>query len=176
MGMRVEIVDYDPAWEQAFLAEKQRFERILKDNCVAVHHIGSTSVPGLAAKPVIDIMPVVKSLEAVDALAGEFEQLGYEVLGEFGIPGRRFMRRGGDDRTHNVHVFAQTDTDNINRHLGFRDYLRQRQEARAAYEALKRKLAVRFPQDIQAYNQGKDAFIKGIEASLRTAWEAKRDG
>lgn len=98
--------------------------RVLGSNCVAVHHIGSTAVPGLAAKPVIDIMPVVKSLNDVDCLASEFVKNGYEYLGEFGMAGRRYMRKGGDERTHQIHIFAEKDTLNITRHLAFRDYMR----------------------------------------------------
>lgn len=166
MALHVVIVDYAPAWPQAFLAERARLEAILGDNAVAIHHIGSTSVPGLPAKPIIDIMPVVRSLEQVDASCDALVALGYEVLGEFGIPGRRYMRKGGDARTHNVHIFAATDTENIARHLGFRDYLRQHPDICAAYADLKRTLAKRYPYDIMAYNRGKDAFIKGIEAQI----------
>lgn len=166
MALHVVIQEYDSKWEQAFQEEKQALQAILKDNCVDIHHIGSTSVPGLAAKPIIDIMPVVKSLVAVDQAAGEFQAIGYEFLGEFGIPGRRYLRKGGDNRTHNVHIFAQSDTLNISRHLGFRDYLRAHPDARDAYVALKRKLALRFSYDVMAYNAGKDAFIKEIEREI----------
>lgn len=166
MALHVRILEYDPLWEQAFLEEKKALQAILRGNCLAIHHIGSTSIPGLAAKPIIDIMPVVRSLAEVDKAAGEFEIIGYEFLGEFGIPGRRFMRKGGDERTHNVHIFAERDKVNINRHLGFRDYLRQHSEERRAYESLKRKLALQFPYDVMAYNEGKDSFIKGIEARI----------
>lgn len=168
--MNVYIVEYDPAWEQLFLEESKLFQAILQDNCVAIHHIGSTSVPGLAAKPVIDMMPVVKSLAQVDQVAGEFEKLGYEVLGEFGIPGRRYMRKGGENRTHQVHFFSESDQENIHRHLAFRDYLKANPEVAEAYAALKRELAQKYPRDIIAYNMGKNDFIQGIEAKLREKW------
>ena len=78
-----------------FESEAGIIGHVLGGNCVAVHHIGSTAVPGLAAKPIIDIMPVVKSLADVDKMAGRFAEYGYEYLGEFGIAGRRCMRKGG---------------------------------------------------------------------------------
>ena len=97
MPQHITVVDYRPEWEQMFENEARVIWKILGDNCVAVHHIGSTAVKGLAAKPIIDIMPVVKSLESVDAVATEFERMGYEYLGEFGIEGRRYLRRRRTD-------------------------------------------------------------------------------
>lgn len=166
MPQHVTVVEYNNDWPAMFAAEADLIRRILGGNCVAVHHIGSTSVPGLAAKPVIDIMPVVKNIEEVDGSASEFAKYGYEYLGEFGIPGRRYLRKGGDERTHQVHIFAETDTQNIKRHLAFRDYMRTYQAEREAYAGLKKMLAERFPYDIDAYCDGKDAFIKGIEAKV----------
>lgn len=163
MAQRVIVVDYDPAWPRAFCEEAARIRAILAENCVAIHHIGSTAVPGLAAKPIIDIMPVVRSLERVDLARAAFEDLGYEYMGEFGIPGRRYMRKGGDKRTHQVHIFCQTDVQNIRRHLAFRDHLRSCAEDKAAYAALKRALAARFPRDIEGYCDAKAAFVRAIE-------------
>ena len=133
MPQHVVISDYDPAWPEEFRREAAAIARILGDNLTAIHHIGSTAVPGLAAKPIIDIMPVVRSLGAVDGSRAALELLGYEYLGEFGIPGRRYMRKGGDERTHQVHVFAQGDTVNITRHLAFRDFLRAHPDVCAEY-------------------------------------------
>ena len=105
MPQHLTVVEYDPEWLRMFECEAAVIRRILGANCVAVNHIGSTAVPGLAAKPVIDIMPVVKSLADVDLQAGEFAKHGYGYMGEFGIAGRRYLRKGGDERTHQVHVF-----------------------------------------------------------------------
>ena len=90
-------------------------------------------------------LPVVRSLAGADACRGALEALGYEYLGEFGIPGRRYLRKGGDERTHQVHIFAADDRENIVRHLAVRDYLRTHPAAREAYGALKRELAARGP-------------------------------
>ena len=164
MAQHIVVTDYNPEWERMFEEEARAFREILGDNCVDIQHIGSTAVPGLAAKPVIDIMPVVTSLEEVDKMAGRFIEIGYEYLGEYGIPGRRYLRKGGDERTHQAHIFASTDTDNIARHLLFRDYLRTHEKERDAYGKLKKALAKKFPYDIESYCDGKEAFVKDIEA------------
>ena len=111
-------------WPSKYVRERDYITEILKDNCISIYHIGSTSVPGLAAKPIIDIMAVVRSLEKVDTVAEKFSEIGYEYLGEFGITGRRYLRKGGDERTHQIHIFQADDWNNIGRHLAFRDYMR----------------------------------------------------
>ena len=159
----VVVSAYDPRRKEMFLAEAETIEAILGENCIAVHHIGSTAVEGLAAKPVIDIMPVVKDLSATDACRAAFEKIGYEWMGEFGIAGRRYLRKGGDERTHQIHIFAQTDTYNITRHLAVRDYLRAHPDEAAAYAALKIRLAAEYPYDIEGYCDGKEAFVRALE-------------
>ncbi len=161
--MLVRVVEYDPHWPQMFEREAEKLAAVLGDNLVAIHHIGSTAVEGLAAKPIIDILPVVKNLAYVDAKNEQFAALGYECMGEFGIPGRRYMRKGGDLRTHQVHVFAQENEYAISRHLAVRDYLRAHPAEAAEYAALKRSLAARYPSDIEGYCDGKDAFVKQLE-------------
>ena len=163
MPQHIVVVDYDPLWPLLFRKEADAISRILGDNLVLIHHIGSTSVPFLAAKPIIDIMPVVKDLSGVDAVSEEFVKLGYEYLGEFGIKGRRYLRKGGQERTHQIHIFQINDDVNIARHLAFRDYLRSHRDVAMEYAELKKDLAARFPYDIDGYCDGKDAFVKGIE-------------
>lgn len=163
MPQHIIVVDYDPLWPLLFRKEADAISRILGDNLVLIHHIGSTSVPFLAAKPIIDIMPVVKDLSDVDAVSEEFVKLGYEYLGEFGIKGRRYLRKGGQERTHQIHIFQMEDDTNILRHLAFRDYLRSHRDVAMEYVALKKDLAARFPYDIDRYCDGKDAFVKKIE-------------
>ena len=163
MPQHVIISDYNPTWPEEYEAEKSIIKEILKDNCIAVYHIGSTSVPSLPAKPIIDIMVSVRSLEAVDAVSGEFVRIGYEYLGEFGIEGRRYLRKGGDERTHQIHIFHVDDWENIVRHLAFRDYLRSHEEERGEYAQLKKKLASLYPYDIESYCDGKDEFVRKVE-------------
>lgn len=138
----ITVVPYDPAWSGLYEAEAQAIAGVLGQRLTAIHHIGSTAVPGLAAKPVIDIMPVVRAVTETDECRADFEALGYEYLGEFGIPGRRYLRKGGDERTHQMHIFASDDVHAIARHLAVRDYLRAHPARAAAYGALKLELAV----------------------------------
>ena len=118
-------------------------------------------------------MPVVKDLESVDLISSEFEAIGYEYLGEFGIIGRRYLRKGGEKRTHQVHIFAQSDRTNIERHLAFRDYLCSHEDTKAAYAKLKSELAKKYPYDlslihiwqlVQAIRMGK-ALVKQAGAN-----------
>lgn len=117
MPQHIIVAEYNPAWPQMFKQEKRAIKKILGENCLAVHHIGSTAVPGLVSKPIIDIMPVVKNLNAVDEVSKDFETLGYEYMGEFGIVGRRYLRKGGDERTHQIHIFEEGNMRDIQRHL-----------------------------------------------------------
>lgn len=168
MSQHVIVVDYDPSWPEKYEEEAEKLRAVLGDNCAALYHIGSTSVEGLAAKPIIDILGAVKSLEEADKQRAAFEALGYEYLGEFGIAGRRYLRKGGDERTHQVHLFQEDDRENLFRHLAFRDYLRAHEDVKNRYAALKKELARKYPYDIEAYCDGKDAFVKEAErAALR---------
>ena len=85
MPQHIVVTEYNPLWKEMFEKEAEKIKNILKENLIEIHHIGSTSVPGMAAKPIIDIMPVVRSINDVDNLKNEFENIGYEYLGEFGI-------------------------------------------------------------------------------------------
>jgi GrpB-like predicted nucleotidyltransferase (UPF0157 family) len=159
----IRVVPYDPSWPAAFEAEAARLTGILGDELVVIHHIGSTAVPGLAAKPVIDMMPLVRDIERVDLYNAAMIEAGYQPWGEYGIPGRRFFTRGGDEhRTHNIHVF-QVDGAEVARHLDLRDYLRTHPAEAQRYAELKAALAAQFPQDIEGYMDGKDAFVKAME-------------
>lgn len=163
MAQHVIVTEYNPLWPQLYRQEAEQIRAILRDNCVAIHHIGSTAVVGLCAKPVIDIMPVVVSLARVDAQKKAFEAIGYEVLGEFGIAGRRYLRKGGDERTHQLHIFEQGADEQIERHLALRDYLRAHPQDAAVYGRLKRQLAQQFPWDIESYCDGKDDLVRKLE-------------
>ena len=163
MPQHVVVVEYNPLWKEMYRQEAAGIRNILGDNLDVIYHIGSTSVPGLRAKPVIDIMPVVLDLSKVDPLFFRFEGIGYECMGEFGIPGRRFFRKGGDERTHHIHIFQQSNKPDIERHLAVREYLRNHEDVALRYGRLKSELAARFPDDIEGYCDGKDAFMKEME-------------
>lgn len=174
MAQHIVVTAYNPEWKEMFEAEARIVKEILGDNCAAVFHIGSSSVEGLKAKPIIDIMPVVQDLKLVDRQAEAFERIGYEYLGEFGMPGRRYLRKGGDERTHQIHIFRQNDAENIERHLAVRDYLRAHKNIAEEYAALKENLALQYPYDIEKYCDGKDEFVKNLE-ELALEWKGKND-
>ena len=163
MPQHITVLNYDPEWPLKYERERKAIAEILDGNGISIYHIGSTSVPGLAAKPIIDMMAVVRSLEKVDDARGKFSELGYECLGEFGIAGRRYFRKGGDERTHQIHIFQADDWNNIERHLAFRDYMRTHEKERAEYAKIKTALVQRFPYDIDGYCDGKDAFVREME-------------
>lgn len=163
MAQHIVVTEYNPLWLKMFDIEAEKIKRILKKNCIAIHHIGSTSVVGLAAKPIIDIMPIVHNLEDVDRVALEFEKIGYEYMGEFGISGRRYLRKGGDERTHQIHIFSEDNTVDIERHLVVRDYLRTHKAVCEEYATLKKELAQKYPYDIDGYCDGKDCFVQQME-------------
>lgn len=159
----VKVTAYNQNWVRQFEEEAERLKDIFGDEIVEIHHFGSTSVPGLKAKPIIDIMPIVKDIEKVDSFNQQMIAFGYEPLGEFGIKGRRFFRKGGDNRTHHIHMFQFNNREEIDRHLAVRDYLRTHPEAARQYGDLKEQLAKQFPKDIEAYMDGKDEFVKALE-------------
>ncbi|TMV47369.1 GrpB family protein [Paenibacillus mesophilus] len=161
--MNVVVTEYSDNWKREFSEESQKIKDIFGDELIDIHHIGSTSVPGLKAKPIIDMMPVVKDIEKVDRFNEQMERLGYECMGELGMEGRRYFRKGGDDRTHQVHVFQGDNKEHIIRHLAVRDYLRAHPDEANRYGNLKESLAKQFPKDIEAYMDGKDAFVKELE-------------
>ncbi|MEM7245042.1 MAG: DUF2809 domain-containing protein [Acidobacteriota bacterium] len=166
----VVVVPHDPAWSTQAEEMARRVRAALGETCTAVHHVGSTSVPGLAAKPILDFLGEVDDLAEVDARTAAMQALGFEALGEFGLPGRRYFRRidAAGRRTHHVHVFGVGTTE-ARRHLVFRDYLRAHPEVAREYGELKQELARQHPRDIEAYMDGKDGFIKDVEARA-LAW------
>ena len=175
MPQHITVTDYNPKWPLQYAEERKRIVEILKENCISIYHIGSTSVPGLAAKPVIDIMAVVRSLEKADSTAEQFSEIGYEYLGEFGIAGRRYLRKGGDERTHQIHMFQADDWKNIGRHLAFRDYMQSHETERNEYAKLKKALAQKFPYDIEGYCDGKDVFVRETEKRALSQYDGTWD-
>lgn len=163
MIRRVEVVPHSASWREMFEAEAGELAAVLGDEVVKVHHIGSTAIPGIGAKPIIDILLEVRDIERMDDLTPEMAELGYEAKGEFGLPGRRyFVKDGESHRTHQIHTY-QTGNPEIERHLTFRDYMISHPEDARTYSRLKEELARKFPTDIEAYMDGKDAFVKEME-------------
>lgn len=160
----IHVVSHDPTWVVKFEVEAGRITEAVGAAAVRVHHIGSTAIPRTKAKPVIDILLEVASLEVLDQKVPMLEMLGYEAKGEFGIPGRRYFRLDDSDgtRTHQVHAF-EAGAANVVRHLAFRDYMRAHPLVAQEYGALKERLANAHPHDMAAYIDGKDAFVKEHE-------------
>lgn len=159
---KVEVTTYNLAWIEMFKAEREALYKLLSELMVAVHHIGSTSIPNMCAKPIIDLLIEVTDIDEMDRYNDAFAQLGYVACGENGISGRRFFRKGGDQRTHHLHVFAKGHPE-VTRHLLFRDYLIAHPDKAQQYSALKTALAAQYPYDIDAYIAGKHAFIQQID-------------
>ena len=160
----IRVVAHDPAWPAKFEAEAERIAEAVGEAVVQIHHIGSTAISQTKAKPVIDILMEVTSLGVLDRKAPMLEALGYEVMGEFGIPDRRYFRLDDSNgtRTHQVHAF-EAGVPNVVRHLAFRDYMRAHPLVAEEYGALKEHLANAHPHDGAAYMDGKDAFVKEHE-------------
>jgi len=169
MGGAIEIAVYDPAWPGAFERERAAILAALGDLVFAIEHVGSTSVPGLGAKPIIDIMAGLRELADHARCVAPLRSLGYEHKGEFGIPGRHYFRkpvRGA--RTHQIHMVEHSSSFWV-RHLLFRDYLRANAEEARAYCELKLRLAARFGADVEGYTEAKTEFIRSAEAKARAA-------
>lgn len=160
------IVPYSSQWSALFEFYKQKLSVIFGENLTALYHIGSTSVTGLSAKPVIDLMPTVFSMDAVDDLQSEFEKEGFQWRGEFGIFGRRYLTLddGNGNRICHVHIF-ETSSLEVEKHLSFRDLLRRDSKKAQEYERLKLKLFAEFPEGNDHYQNGMEDFIQKTTAA-----------
>ena len=158
--MKVVVVDYDPAWVRDFEALRARIWPAVGEFALAMEHVGSTSVPGLAAKPVLDIDIVVNS--AQDMLAIErLAAIGYTHRGNLGIEGREAFHPAVNHPAHNLYVCRQCSAA-LTDHLTFRDYLRAHPATAQAYADLKRALARQYPDDIDSYATAKTSFVLGV--------------
>jgi GrpB-like predicted nucleotidyltransferase (UPF0157 family) len=161
----VELVPHDLAWAARATSEAQRLSGAVGDALITVHHIGSTSVPGIKAKPIVDLLAVVSDLAALDAREADVRALGYDWRGEFGIAGRRYcpLNDSGGKRVVHAHFFAE-GSDEIARHLAFCRYLRAHPDEAQAYEAEKLRAVALHPDDSGAYTGEKGVWIKACEA------------
>lgn len=155
----------DPDWPLRAATEIKLWHDALGPTLLVCHHIGSTSVPGLVAKPIIDLLPVVTSLDALRNATPKLVAAGYEAMGPFGLAGRLYFRKSARDGTRLIQAHAYEVGDlSIARHLAFRDMLRVDPHHRAAYDALKRDADARSGGDINTYMDLKDPWIKTHEA------------
>lgn len=167
------VMPHDPNWADRFLAEAAALRAALP---IKLHHIGSTSIPGILAKPIIDLLGEVAELAVADEATPKIEALGYEAMGAFGLPGRRYFRKVTPKgiRTHHLHVY-QTGNPELTRHLAFRDYLRAHPDVAADYSALKTKLVAMDGFTAERYMGSKDPFIKRVEAEALQWAEQQRN-
>lgn len=153
------VVPYQDNWPSLYQQERALLVPLLGDNLIQIDHIGSTSVPELAAKPIIDILIEVKDLSSVDKLTERFQELGYLAKGENGIAGRRYFQKGGNQRSHHLHIFKKGD-EHLHSHRVFRDYLRQFPTITKQYASLKQQAVVQANNDSLLYSSLKSDFIQ----------------
>jgi GrpB-like predicted nucleotidyltransferase (UPF0157 family)/GNAT superfamily N-acetyltransferase len=160
----VRIVDYDATWPAAAAEELRRVKQALGNVAVRLEHVGSTAVPGLAAKPIVDLQLSVAALEPRAAYVEPLEALGYLFAPAPESPDFHFFGKPPErPRSHHLHV-CKAGSDHERRHLAVRDYLRAHDDEAATYAALKRDVASRHPQDRLAYIEGKEQFVTALEA------------
>ncbi|EJQ28505.1 GrpB family protein [Bacillus cereus] len=163
---KIIVVPHENHWSEKFQMEAERLKTAMPET-VKIHHIGSTSVPGLAAKPIIDMIMEVENIERVDGWNERFIELGYIVKGENGISRRRYFIHGTEEkRSYHLHVFEKGNPE-IVRHLAFPDYMMAHCEEAEAYATLKRELAEKYTYDGTLYTEGKNEFVRNVDEKAK---------
>jgi GrpB-like predicted nucleotidyltransferase (UPF0157 family) len=173
----VEIFDYDRKWPSKFLEERTKIMGAIGDTVVEVEHVGSTAVPGLCAKPIIDIMVGIRKLIDADNCIEPLESIGYEYVPEYeaSIPERRYFRKGPSEMPNkhfHLHM-VEHGSDFWKRHLLFRDYLRTNPDAALEYCELKKRLASKYRLNREAYTEAKTTFIESIVSKAKTSQQSR---
>ena len=163
MDEPVLIVPYDPQWPILYEHERESIAGAMRDAILGIEHFGSTAVPGMPSKPVIDILVLVAQLDPVAAYAGPLKLLGYEYLDLQDLPAEHIFLHKGSPRTHHLHIVPRGSHEH-RRHIAFRDYLRTHPETAREYAELKLALAVKFCYERENYTNAKTDFIRAIEA------------
>jgi len=157
------VLSYNPEWPALFESVREELKTVFHDEAIKIEHVGSTAVPGMAAKPTIDVLIVVKNVFEVDKLNEKMKQLGYDAYGEYvGKGGRFFAKEEDGERIVNVHCFP-ADHPKVRDLIGMRDYLRAHEEESKAYADLKLDLVQKFPNDYFAYRKEKDRYIQELK-------------
>lgn len=168
MATRNIVVEpYNEKWKQDFLAIREEISEAMGDLAISIEHVGSTSVEGLSAKPIIDIDVVIESRDILPEVVEALGRIGYRHEGDKGIPGREAFGYDGKEHLRNHHLYVcDKDSSELRRHISFRDYLRVHPEAVAEYSRIKKEGAALFPHDIDGYIDHKTPFIQGIYQKL----------
>ena len=163
---KIVVVPHENHWSEKSQMEAKRVKSAMPET-VKIYHIGSTSVPGLAAKPIIDMIMEVENIERVDGWNERFIELGYIVKGENGISRRRYFIHGTEEkRSYHLHVFEKGNPE-IVRHLAFRDYMMAHCEEAEAYATLKKELAEKYTYDGELYTEGKNEFVRNVDEKAK---------
>lgn len=163
MRKHVVVTSYDKTWAKDFIEIRDELNTVLKDLVLGIEHVGSTSVEGLSAKPIIDIDVVIQDRDKLPEVISALQKLGYFHEGDQGIPGREAFKYEGKEhlRKHHLYVCAQ-DAEELRRHIAFREYLRNNPDAVAEYSRIKEEGAMLYPWDIDKYLEHKSPFIESI--------------
>ncbi len=174
----VELQPHNPEWRRCAREEADVLKHTAGETLLAVHHVGSTSIPNIRAKPIIDLLPVVEDLRRLDLKRAAFEALGYVWKGELGLPGRRYCFRDDPEsgkRVFQLHCY-QHGSKEIERHLAFRDYLIATPHIARRYEAEKLRCQTLHRDDHHAYGACKSTWIDGIEADALKCYRNSGEG
>lgn len=172
---RIELCSYDESWPAQAAEEIARLRVILGGNLIRGEHIGSTAIPDIIAKPIIDLLPIVESHSRLEASRAALEEAGYQWRGEFGLAGRRYFTRdcrSSGERLANVHMY-EVGSPPIARHLAFRDYLLAHPAERRVYEAVKRRAAEICSTNVNDYNDAKSEWVKACERRALEWWMSR---
>ena len=163
----VVVLPYDGQWKQDFLMIKDELTSALGQLAIGIEHVGSTSVEGLSAKPIIDIDVVIKDYTVLEEVVSALGAIGYRHQGDLGIAGREAFKYDGKEhlRKHHLYVCSE-DSPELKRHIAFRNYLRTHSEAVREYSLIKEEGAKRYPNDIERYIEHKSPFIEKIYTEL----------
>ena len=157
----VRLEAYTSEWANEYAEERNRILSVLADQILGIEHVGSTAIPGVCAKPIIDIAIAVQSLSAAENFVPTMARIGYDYAGDGGVPGGRIYGRGPKIRTHLVHAVV-ADSQEWQDYVNFRDVLRADAELVKQYDSFKRALAHKFSNDRPSYTYAKGRFIKSV--------------
>ena len=169
---KVQLKQYNPKWEELFKYESRLISSAISNLLVDIQHIGSTAIPNIVAKPIIDIAGAIDSLENIDKIIVPLYGIGYTYRGEQGIPGRHLFVKGGEGyRTHHFHIM-QKDHYEWKKHILFREYMREHPQEAKQYSELKQKLFIKYGNDREKYTDSKSDFIENIIEKAKQKYQS----